>query len=84
MTMLTNTPTSAAAAPIARKFAVFLARTRRLVNNWMAAWMAHQERQAARHALYAFGDRELRDIGITRSTIDYVLKNASRSKRARN
>ncbi len=73
MTMLTNIPNSAAAVPVARKFAAQLGN---IINNWLAAWIAHQEREVARKTLLGYSDRELRDIGITRSQIDLVVKNS--------
>jgi len=72
MTMTTNIPHSAAAVPFGRKFAAAFGR---IINNWLAALIAHQERKAARNMLFGFNDRQLRDIGISRSQIDYVVKN---------
>lgn len=73
MTMTTNIPPSAATDPIGRRFAATVGN---FINNWLAAWIAHQEQQAARKMLFGFNDRQLRDIGISRSQIDYVLKNS--------
>jgi uncharacterized protein YjiS (DUF1127 family) len=72
MTMITNIPNSAATVPIGRKFAAYLADC---LNNWLAAWIARQEREAARKVLFSFSDRQLRDIGIFRSQIDDTLNN---------
>jgi uncharacterized protein YjiS (DUF1127 family) len=71
MTMISNISNSAT-VPIGRKFA---ARVGHFLNNWLAAWIAHQERRAARSMLFGFSDQQLRDIGIARSQIDYVVKN---------
>ena len=70
MTMLTNIPHSAATVPTVRKFAAHLADT---INTWLAAWIARQERLAARQMLLSFSDRQLRDIGIFRSQIDDIM-----------
>jgi uncharacterized protein YjiS (DUF1127 family) len=72
MTMMTNASNSAATVPIARKFAAYLGDC---INHWLAAWIARQEREAARKALFSFGDRQLRDIGLSRSQIDGALNN---------
>ncbi|MEP6840573.1 MAG: DUF1127 domain-containing protein [Bradyrhizobium sp.] len=74
MTMTTNIPHSAAAVPTGRRFAAAFGR---FINNWLAALIAHQERQAARKMLFDFSDRQLRDIGISRSQIDYMLDHPS-------
>jgi uncharacterized protein YjiS (DUF1127 family) len=70
MTMTTNIPDTTAAVPIGRKFTATVSN---FINNWLAAWIAHQEREAARKMLFGFNDRQLRDIGISRSQIDYVV-----------
>jgi uncharacterized protein YjiS (DUF1127 family) len=70
MTMTTNIPHSAAAVPTGRRVAAALGN---FINNWLTAWIAHQEREAARKMLFGFNDRQLRDIGISRSQIDYVV-----------
>jgi uncharacterized protein YjiS (DUF1127 family) len=72
MTMITNAPHSAATIPIGRKFAAFLGDC---INHWLAAWIARQEREAARKMLFSFSDRQLRDIGLVRSQIDDTLSN---------
>jgi uncharacterized protein YjiS (DUF1127 family) len=70
MTMMTNIPNSAATVPIGRKFAAYLGDC---INHWLAAWIARQEREAARNALLGFSDRQLQDIGLFRSQIDGSL-----------
>lgn len=72
MTMITNVPNSAATVPIGRKFAAYLGNC---INHWLAAWIARQEREAARKMLLMFSDRQLRDIGLYRSQIDDALSN---------
>jgi uncharacterized protein YjiS (DUF1127 family) len=70
MTMITNIPNSAATVPIGRKFAAYLGKC---INTWLAAWIARREREVARRMLLRFNDRQLRDIGLCRSQIDYAL-----------
>lgn len=70
MTMINNIPNSAATVPIGRKFAAYLGDH---INHWLAAWIARTEREAARKMLLSFSDRQLRDIGVSRSAIDYIL-----------
>jgi uncharacterized protein YjiS (DUF1127 family) len=72
MTMTTNIPNSAATVPIGRKFAAYLGDC---INHWLAAWIARQEREAARKMLLSFSDRQLRDIGLCRSQIEHALDN---------
>ena len=74
MTMVTNVPNSAT-GPIGRKFAAYVGHC---INTWMAEWMARQEREAARKVLLSFSDRQLRDMGIFRSQIDYILNNSGK------
>jgi uncharacterized protein YjiS (DUF1127 family) len=72
MTMINNIPNSAATVPIGRKFATYLGDR---INNWLAAWIARQEREAARKALLSFSDRQLQDIGLCRSQIHDAFNN---------
>ncbi len=72
MTMPTIIPLSVASVPIVRKFAAYLANC---INNWLAAWIARQERLAARKTLLSFGDRQFKDVGLARSYIDDVIDN---------
>ena len=75
MTMISNIPNSPATVPIGRKFAAYLGDS---INTWLAAWIARQQRLAARKMLLSFSDRQLSDIGISRAQIDYVLDHPSR------
>jgi uncharacterized protein YjiS (DUF1127 family) len=75
MTMINNIPSSAATVPIGRKFAAYLGDC---INHWLAAWIARQEREAARKVLLSFSDRQLRDIGLFRSQINGALSNPHR------
>ncbi len=53
-----------------------------LLNRWVAAMIAHREREAARFVLGHLSDRALKDIGIYRSQIDDGLAEIAR-RRAR-
>jgi uncharacterized protein YjiS (DUF1127 family) len=68
MTML-NTIPHYAAPGIRRGAAVALARLGRLANRWIAAFIAHRERQANLFALRYLSDRDLKDIGVYRCEI---------------
>ena len=72
MTMLNTTPTYATST-IRLAAAIYLARLGRLVNRWIAAVIAHRERQANLVALRRLGDRELKDIGLYRCEIGEAL-----------
>ena len=81
MTMLNNTSPYAVTAPgVRRGAAVFLARLGRLINRWIAAVIAHRERQAALVALRHLSDRDLKDIGISRSEIGDALAERARER----
>ena len=79
MTMLNTTPNYAAPA-IRRGVAVSLARLGRLINRWIAAFIAHRERQANLVALRHLTDRELKDIGIYRCEIGDALAERARAR----
>jgi uncharacterized protein YjiS (DUF1127 family) len=84
MNTLTQTRSIATAtATIRTKFAVLLAWLGRLINNWVAAAIAHRERQAAITTLHHLSDRELKDIGIYRGEIDVELAKALRRRMQR-
>ena len=76
---------SAATTPIAWRrttifLAVFLARLRRRIDRMVAAAIVRRERHAALAALRHLNGRELRDIGIYRSQIDYGLDEAAEAR----
>jgi len=73
--MTITTDFSNAAVPIGRKFAAYLGDC---INTWLAAWLAHQERAAARKVLLSFSDRQLHDIGLFRSQIEDALNHPPR------
>ncbi len=74
MTMLNNTSPYSGTAPGVRKgAAILLARFGNLINRWVAAAIAHRERQAALVALRLLSDRDLKDIGLCRNEIGDVL-----------
>ena len=74
MTMLNNTSPYAVTAPGVRKgVTILLARLGNLINRWVAAVIAHRERQAALVALRHLSDRDLQDIGLYRNEIGDAL-----------
>ena len=74
MTMLNNTsPYVVTASGVRRGAAVLLARLGSLINRWVAAVIAHRERQAALVALRHLSDRDLQDIGLCRNEIGDAL-----------
>ena len=79
MTML-NTIPHCAAPGIRRGAAVALARLGRLVNRWIAAFIAHRERQANLVALRRLSDRDLKDIGVCRCEICEALEESARAR----
>jgi uncharacterized protein YjiS (DUF1127 family) len=79
MTML-NTAPRYAAPTIWRGAAVFLARLGRLINRWIAAFIAQRERQASLVALRYLSDRDLKDIGINRCDIGDALVDRAKAR----
>jgi uncharacterized protein YjiS (DUF1127 family) len=74
MTMLNNTSPYVVTAPgVRRGAAILLARLGNLINRWVAAVIAHRERQAALVALRHLSDRDLQDIGLCRNEIGDAL-----------
>ncbi len=73
MTLLTTIPNSAS-KPLTWRTALFLARSRRLINRFLAAVIARHERHATRVAMHRLDDRELEDIAMVRSQIDARLE----------
>jgi len=72
MTMTTISTSSA--RPWAWRTILWLARSRRLANRFLAAVIARHERHAARIALHRLDDRHLKDIAMARSEIDARLE----------
>ncbi|WP_458151279.1 DUF1127 domain-containing protein [Bradyrhizobium sp. UFLA05-109] len=52
----------------------------RIVNNFVAAIIAQRERQTARTILRSLSDRELRDMGLSRSQIAGGLADAAKDR----
>jgi uncharacterized protein YjiS (DUF1127 family) len=85
MTMLNNTSSHFArstAMPAAKRGAAtaFLASLARLINDWIADVIAQRERQATLVILRKLGDRELSDIGLSRSQIGEGLSEAEKDR----
>ena len=49
-------------------------RLSRLVNRWIASWLARREREAVLATLRDLGDRDLKDVGISRYQIDALTE----------
>jgi len=72
---------SAATTPIAwRRITIVLARLRRQIDHLVAAAIARRERQATREALRHLNGREMRDIGIYQSQMDFGLEEAAQER----
>jgi uncharacterized protein YjiS (DUF1127 family) len=81
MTLLNSQSSYAATPPAVRRaFGFFLARLARLINRRIAAVIAHREYQANLVVLRSFGDRELKDIGLSRGEIDEPFADAARAR----
>jgi uncharacterized protein YjiS (DUF1127 family) len=81
MTILNSNSNYAATPPaIRRAFGIFLARLARLINRRIAAVIAHREYQANLVVLRSFGDRELKDIGLSRGEIGEPLADVAKAR----
>jgi uncharacterized protein YjiS (DUF1127 family) len=81
MTLLNSHSSYAATPPAVRRaFGFFLARLARLINRWIAAVIAHREYQANLVALRSHGDRELKDMGLSRGQIGEPLAEAAKAR----
>jgi uncharacterized protein YjiS (DUF1127 family) len=79
MTLLNHTtgfnPASGTARAAIRHF---FARVGRLINRFVAALIEQRARQASLVLLRSFDDRQLRDIGLDRCTLEWGLAEAAR------
>jgi uncharacterized protein YjiS (DUF1127 family) len=55
---------------------------KRFVDGWIAAVIAHRERQAAFFVLRHFTDRELKDIGLYRGDLSHLGRSSGRERRS--
>ena len=79
MTLLNQTTGYTPASGTARtSVGHFFARTGRLINHFVAALIEQRARQASLVVLRSFDDRQLRDIGLDRCTIECGLAEAAR------
>ena len=82
MTIANDTSIYSSAAPGAFRKTIRKATRRlgRLVNNWIAALIAHREYQAQLTLLRSLTDRELRDIGLDRCQAGEGLAEAAQAR----
>jgi len=60
-----------------------LGRAKSLLDDWIAAALAHRERQATRLALHGLSDRELKDMGLYGCSIRDIGDRSERERQAR-
>lgn len=64
-----------------RHYLIYMAKLfKRLINRWVAAVIAHRERQAAMATLSYLSDRELKDMGLYRGQIYETLKQSAHAQ----
>jgi uncharacterized protein YjiS (DUF1127 family) len=81
MSLLNSTSDFSSAPPAIRKSIRFFARSVfRAINNAIAAIIAQREHQAQLAVLRKLSDRELRDIGLSRSDIGAGLAEAAKDR----
>jgi len=79
MTLLNHTTGyTPASGTIRGTAAYFLTRAGRLINHFVAALIEQRARQASLVLLRSFDDRQLRDIGLDRNTLEYGLAEAAK------
>jgi uncharacterized protein YjiS (DUF1127 family) len=79
MTLLNHsTGYTPASGTIRRTAAYFLTRAGRLINRFVAALIEQRARQASLVLLRSFDDRQLRDIGLDRCTLECGLAEAAK------
>jgi uncharacterized protein YjiS (DUF1127 family) len=79
MTTLNNTSSHYATPATIRRAIRFIFRgLARLINSWIAAMIAHRERQANLVVLRSLSDRELSDMGLHRCEIGEGLAEAAK------
>ena len=54
-----------------------------LLNEWVAAFLARREQQAAESVLCRLSDRELRDMGLYRGQLGHALDDAAKHRASR-
>jgi hypothetical protein len=78
MTFLNHTTGyTPASGSIRRTIGYFLVRAGRLINRFVAALIEQRARQASLVLLRSFDDRQLRDIGLDRGTLEHGLAQAA-------
>ena len=85
MTMLNSTSShfarsAARPSPAYRKARFVLKSLAHLINGWIAAAIAQRERQANLYILRKLGERELRDMGLSRNRIGDGLREAAEER----
>lgn len=59
---------------------LLLAKAHRTASGWIEALNKRRELRAASAVLHAMSDRELKDIGVYRGTIDFMISHAAESR----
>ena len=79
MTLLNHTTGySPASGTVRTAIGYFLRRAGHLVNRFVAALIEQRARQASLVLLRSFDDRQLRDIGLDRGTLEHGLAEAAK------
>ena len=79
MTLLNQTTGySPASGTVRRTIRYFFVRASRLINRFVAALIEQRARQASLVLLRSFDDRQLRDIGLDRGTLEGGLAEAAK------
>jgi uncharacterized protein YjiS (DUF1127 family) len=79
MTLLNHTTGyTPASGTVRRTIGYFLTRAGHLINRFVAALIEQRARQASLVLLRSFDDRQLRDIGLDRCTLECGLAEAAR------
>jgi uncharacterized protein YjiS (DUF1127 family) len=83
MTLLSHTSGNAGTSDVWKRTNWTNRRLSRLLNGWVAAFLARREQQAAESVLCSLSDRELRDMGLYRGQIGQALDDAAKHRASR-
>lgn len=77
MTLLSSNPGYSGTSYVWKRVRLMRRRLFSLLNDAVAAFIAHRERQATLAVLSRFSDRELRDMGLHRGQVGPALEDAA-------
>jgi hypothetical protein len=83
MTLLSHTSGNAGTSDAWKRINWTGRRLSRLLDGWVATFLARREQQAAESVLCGLSDRELGDMGLYRGQIGHALDDAAKHRASR-